>query len=159
MLLLWLFYIYSHSAIIVQPSKCNILPWNIFNQLLTYLPAWITKFPTKIQLKPSLLRINVFLPTQSNKSLRKTATRHPVERSFRNRRVRHIFCKRTPTALKSQIHPCKLRLKDFCGSQRCSPSREQRYYGLIELKPRTPVRKLFKIVQTWWFKYSHLGFM
>ena len=41
---------------------------------------------------------------------RKTATRHPVERSFRNQRVRHIFCKRIPTALKSQIHPCTLRL-------------------------------------------------
>ena len=42
--------------------------------------------------------------------------------------------------------PAYIEVINFCGSQPCSPSREQRYYGLIELKPRTPVRKFFKIL-------------
>ena len=41
--------------------------------------------------------------------------------------------------------PVYIEVIKFCGSQPCSPSREQRYYGLIELKPKTPVKTLFKI--------------
>ena len=33
---------------------------------------------------------------------------------------------------------------NFCVPQPCSPSREQRYYDLIELKPKISVRKLFQ---------------
>ena len=40
----------------------------------------------------------------------------------------------------------------FCGSQPCSPSREQRYYGLIELEHRFFVRKLIKVLQLPWLK-------
>ena len=36
-----------------------------------------------------------FLPSSIKQEPRKAARRHPVEQSFRNRRVRHIFCKRT----------------------------------------------------------------
>ena len=101
-LLMCLIHIYPRPTFIRQLNNCNVLPCttlkylNIFIPFLTYLPAWITNFPTKIQLKPSLLRIIVFIPPQSSKSLRKTATRHFIERSFRNQRVSHIFCKRTP---------------------------------------------------------------
>ena len=90
-----------------------------------------------------MLRIFVFFPTQSNKSPRKTAFKHPIEQSIKNRSVRYIFCKRNPTTLKSQLHLCTLGLTFFCGSQPFSTSREQRYYGLIELKPR----RLLKIQQ------------
>ena len=38
--------------------------------------------------------------------------------------------------------PVYIEVINFCESQPCSPSREQRYYGLIELEPRTSVRKL-----------------
>ena len=101
--------------------------------------------------KPSLLRIIVFFPPQANKSPRKTATRHPVEQSFRNGRVRHIFCKRTrrPQVTNSLVY---IEVINFCGSQPCSPSRGQRYYGLIELEPRTSVRKLFKILHGFSFR-------
>ena len=46
--------------------------------------------------------------------------------------------------------PLYLEVINFCGSQPCSASREQRYYGLIQLKPRTSIRKLFKILQWPW---------
>ena len=49
---------------------------------------------------------------------------------------------------------------NFCGSQPCSPSREPRYYGLIELKPRTPDRKLNNILQwTSWVGYFPLIYL
>ena len=43
--------------------------------------------------------------------------------------------------------PMYIEVINFCGSQPCSTSRGQRYYGLIELGPRTSGRKIFKILQ------------
>ena len=40
-----------------------------------------------------------------------------------------------------------IEVMNFCGSQQCSPSREQRYCGLIELENKTFVRKFTKSLQ------------
>ena len=49
---------------------------------------------------------------------------------------------------------------NFCGSQPCSPSCEQRYYGLIKLEPRTSVfsKLFFKILQLSLFSAHSLSF-
>ena len=86
------------------------------------------------------MRVFVFLPTQSNKSPGKTATRHLVERSFRNQRVRHIFCKRTPPPSSHKFTCVHWGYNFFCGSQPCSPSREQLYYGLIDWSLEPPFK-------------------
>ena len=44
-----------------------------------------------------------------------------------------------PRVINSLVY---LEVRKLCGPQPCSPSCEQRYYGLYELKLRTPIRKL-----------------
>ena len=45
----------------------------------------------------------LFFQPQSYKSPRKTAMRHLVEQQFRNGRVRHILCERTPTPSRNEF--------------------------------------------------------
>ena len=88
----------------------------------------------------------VFVPPQSSKSLRKTATRHLLSYRLEIKGLGIYFAK-DPYRPQVSNSPVYIEVINFCGSQPCSPSREQRYYGLIELKPRTYVRRLFKILQ------------
>ena len=102
MLLLWLFDIYSDPTVTRHPNNCNVFHCtttkylNLFIHFLTYLPKWITKFSSKIQLKTFFVANYCFHPSSIKQEPQKTATRQPVERSFRNQGVRHIFCKRPP---------------------------------------------------------------
>ena len=99
------------------------------------------------------MRIIVFFSPQSNKSPTKTATRHTVERSFRNQRVRHIFCKRTPP-LSSHKFNCVHWGYKFLWISAVLPVSWVTVLRLVELKPRTPVRKFLKILQCFFLKFT-----
>ena len=106
----------------------------------------IINFPPKIQTKHSLLRITVFLHTSSSKSLEKQQRDTLLSDRLEIKGLGIYFAK-DPHRPQVANSPAYIEVINFCGSQPCFPSREQRYYGLFELKPRTSVRKLFKIQQ------------
>ena len=153
----------THAHIILQPihllkssvisALFNLAFYHLWLISIKYLEIFIPLkneksykevcwFPS---IEISLLRTITSFPPQSYKSPRKTATRRLIEQQFRNRRVRHILCERTPRPSRNEFTSIHWGYK-FCGSQLCSPSREQRYYGLIELQRRTFVRKLVEIL-------------
>ena len=83
----------------------------------------------------------VFIPPQSSKSLRKQQRHNLLSDRSEIKGLGIYFAKdrHHPQVTKSLVY---IEVINFCGSQPCFPSRGQRYYGLIELEPRTSVRKL-----------------
>ena len=152
MLISRLFSNYPSSSYIIQPNKCIVIYLkylNLFIHFWTYLPVWRKKnnFPSKIPIEPSSLRIIVFLHTPSNKSLEKQQRDTLLSDRLEIKGLGIYFAKESPPPSSRKFTSVPWGYKFFCGSQPCSPSREQRYYGLIELRPRISVRKLLKILQ------------
>ena len=100
------------------PSSYYLMQRNsfeVFKPIYSLLNIFTSLKKNKLSLedtnKTFFVANNCFPSHSIEQEPRKTATRHPCERLFRNQRVRHIFCKRIPTALKPQIiHPRTLRL-------------------------------------------------
>ena len=124
---------------------------NIFIHFWTYLPAWITKHPTKIELKTFFVAklLFSFLLNQT-RALEKQQRDTLLSDRLEIEGLGVYFAKKPhrPQVTNSLVY---IEVIKFCGSQPCSPSREQRFYGLIELEPRTSVRKLFNILHKWEF--------
>ena len=117
---------------------------------LTYLPAWITKFPTMIQLK-NLLCCELLFSFLLNRTRALDKQQQDTLLSYRLEiEGSGIFFAKETHRPQVTNSPMYIEVINFCGSQPCSSSRGQRCYGIIELKPRTSVRKLFyiKILQT-----------
>ena len=130
------------QRIILKYSNLFKLIYSLHN----VFTSWILNLPPKIRIKHSLLRNIVFLHTPSSKSLEKQQRDTLLSDRLEIRELGIYFAKEPhrPQIADSHVY---LEVINFCGSQPCSTSREQRYYGLIDLKPRTSVRNLFKILQ------------
>ena len=106
-------------------------------------------FPDFLQLKVSFLRIIVFFlnPKRAPEKQKRDTL---LSNSLEIEGLGIYFAKEPhrPHVTKSLLY---IEVKNFCGSQPCSPSREQRYYGIIELEHKTFVRKPTKILQLWIF--------
>ena len=111
--ILWLCYLcdYSISTLILL-LFCNLIDATYYLEVFKYISSVLNVFTRlnnetshKDSIKIFFVAIHCFFPPQSNKNPKKTATRHPVERSFRNRRVMLIFCKRTPPPSSHKL-PC-----------------------------------------------------
>ena len=70
--------------------------FKLIYSLLNVFARLKNEIPYKDSIKTFFVVNYCFLPSSIKQETRKTTTRHSVEQSFRNRRVRHIFCKRTP---------------------------------------------------------------
>ena len=71
------------------------------------------------------------------------ARRHPSQLNGENYRVRHILCRRTPPTPKLDLTLIDSVVMNFLWISGRSPSREQQYYGLMELEVN-----FLKILQT-----------
>ena len=89
------------------------------------------------------MRIIVFLTPQSNKSLEKQQ-RDTLLSNRSEIEGLGIYFAKEPHRPQVTNSPVYIEVIIFCGSQPCFPSRKQRYYGLIELKPRTSRSKAFQ---------------
>ena len=103
------------------------------------------KFPDFLQFKLSLLRTIVYLLNLTRapeKQQRDTLLSNSLEMEG----LGIYFAKEThqPHVTNSVVYIEDI---NFCGSQPCSPSPGQRFYGLIEMEHRTSVWKLTKILQ------------
>ena len=147
-LLLRLFYIYPHSTIILQPNECNILnaneefkhDYSLLNVFTRVNNEIFQKDSIKILLCCELLFSFLLNQTRAleNQQL-DTLLSDRLELEGLNK-----YCAKEPHRPQVTNSPAYIEVINFCGSQPCSPSREQRYYGLIELEPRNSGRKLFQ---------------
>ena len=149
-----LHYCYYPSTILQPPTSNYLMQRNlfeVFKPIYSLLNIFTSLKKNKLSLedtkkKRSLGRIIVFLHTPSNKSLAKQQRDTLVSDCLEIKELGIYFAKE-PHRPQAANSPAYLEVINFCGSQPCSPSREQRYYGLIELKPRTSIRKFFKNLQ------------
>ena len=145
---------YSISTLIL-PLFCNLINITYYFEAfkpIYSLPNVFTHSNKEISYKGSIknflcCELLFFLPHQSNKSLRKKQQRDTLLSDcleIKGLGIRFAKESHHPQVTNSPVY---IEVINFCGSQPCFPSREQRYYGLIELKPRSPVRKFFKFLQ------------
>ena len=90
-----------------------------------------------------MLRFIVSFPLNQTRALEKQQRDTLLSDRLQIEELGIYFAKepRRPQGTSSFVY---IEVINFCGPQPCSPSREQRYYGLFELEPRTSVRNIFQ---------------
>ena len=91
------------TSILILLLFCKVIDVTYYLEVLKHIYSLLnvfTRLKNEISYKDSIKTFCVanycFLPSSIKQESRKTATRHPAERSFRNRSAKHIFYKRTP---------------------------------------------------------------
>ena len=123
---------------------CTIYFWNLFFLQRKIIIIRLRSFKL-FQLKTFFAVKPLFLSFLLQE-LCKTAMRCPFEKLALNQRVGHMSFKRRAYCPQVTISFVYIEFVSFCGSQLCSPSREQRFYGLIKVESKTSVWRPIKIL-------------